>query len=170
MSYHYDPCQPIYHEHLCKVSVDYKLPIGTTGVGFIAKLPATMRVWGPDFDPLDVHQAEIRAASTLAQTALIRGQSLRFMRLTIPWDEPTAAAFLGVTVPVLQAIEAETVVTPRDVWILLADYVAHLDGRTHYDTSPPNPAENWQPRWIRIYPDFPQKSNNTPDLPGCTPC
>lgn len=162
-------CQ-VYLEHIDRVCVDYLMPIGNTGVGFVAKLPAIMRVWGPEFTASDIHQAELRAASTLAQTALIRGQSLQFLRLAIPWDEATTAAFLGITVPTLLAIEAETVPIPRDIWILLADYVAHLDGRTHYDQAPPNPEENWQHRIIRVYPDFPQKSNNIQPPTGCTPC
>lgn len=165
-----DPCAPIWAPHICKHLVDYLMPIGNTGVGYVAKLPAILRIWGPEFTAEDRHQAELRAASTLAQTALIRGMSLQFLRLAIPWDEATTAAFFGITVPELQAYEAEAVPLPRDVWVELADYVAKLDGRSHYECSPPNPAENWQPRFVRVYPDFPQKSNNKESPPGCTPC
>lgn len=165
-----DPCAPVWVPQICKHLVDYRMPIGNTGVGFVAQLPAILRIWGPEFTPSDMHQAELRAGATLAQTALIRGQSLRFLRLAIPWDEPTTATFLGVTVPELQGFEAETLAMPRDVWIDLADYVAHLDGHFSYTFPPPNPEELWQPRFIRVYPDFPMKSNNMPDPPGCTPC
>ena len=137
---------------------------------FVAKLLATIQPWGPVFDPNDVHQAELRAASTLAQMAFIRGQSLQFLRLAIPWDEPTTAAFLGITVPELQSYEAETATLPRDAWLRLAAYVAHLDGRFSYDVPPVCPMDMGQPRVIRVYPDFPMKSNNIEPLPGCTPC
>jgi len=164
-----DPCALVAPEP-CRALVDYIMMIGNTKVGFVAKLLATLRVWGPEFTPADIHQAEIRAASTLAQTALIRGQSLQFMRLAVPWDEPTAATFLGVTVPELQAFEAETTVMPPSIWLALADYVAKLDGRSHYDIPPPCPPENWQPRVIRVWPDFPTPSSQTFPAPGCTPC
>jgi len=166
-----DPCQVVQVEP-CWVPVDYLMRIGTTNVYFVASLQAILRPWGPEFRPQDMHQAELRAASTLAQTALIRGMSLKFLRDGIPWTEAQSAAFLGVPLPTLQAWEAETVETPRDMWLTLADHVAHLDGRSHYDIPPPCPRENWQGRVIRVYPDFPTVSTQPPlGAPGgCTPC
>ncbi len=163
-----DPCTPppcVYEP--CKICADYFMPIGNTGVGFVAKLDATIRTWGLEFAPKDIHQAEIRAASTLAQTDLVRGQSFRFMRLAIPMTEAEVAVLIGTSVPEVQAWEAETVVLPNSAWVTLAHYVADLDGRDPWTALPASPRDNWQPRTIRVYPDFPQVSTQTPYVPTC---
>ena len=164
-----DPCQPIDVEP-CKFLVDYLMRIGSTNVYFVAKLPAIIKPWGPVFDAKDMHQAELRAASTLAQTGLIRGQSLQFLRLAVPWTEAELASFLGVTVPDIQGWEAETVGLPRTIWLATAHYLAALDGRENYDIPPPCPMDNWQPRVIRVYPDFPMQVQPQYSSTGCIPC
>lgn len=146
------------------------MPIGTTGIQFVALLPAILRPWGPEFSAANRHQAELRAATTLAQMMLIRGQSFRFMRMAIPMTEAELSVLLQVTVPEIQAWEAETVELPRGMWLALASYVAKLEGRDHYDNPPPNPAETWRKRVIRVYPDFPVKSTQTSLPLVCHPC
>jgi len=166
-----DPCLPVATE-VCKIPVDYFMPIGQTRVRFVALLPAILRAWGPVFDPKDIHQAELRAASTLAQTGMIRGQAFAFMRQGAVLTQAETATLLGVTPLVIQAYENETVPLPMTAWKTLAHYVTDLDGRDHYMTTPPCPTESWQRRDIRVYPDFPMQSTQPPmgvDN-GCIPC
>lgn len=168
-----DPCQEIAVPEVCKVPADYFMPIGTTGVRFVAKLPAILRAWGPEFTASDMRQGELRAASTLAQTGMIRGQAFAFMRNGAQLTEAQAAALCGVDVPTLQAWEAETLTLPMTAWKTLAHYVTDLDSRDHYMTTPPCPPEMWRPRDIRVYPDFPMVSTQGPlggDGSGCIPC
>ena len=165
-----DPCDvPV---ERCKIHADYLMQVGITRVSFVARLDATIRPWGLEFAPADVHQAELRAASTLSQMAYIRGQCLQFLRLAIPWTETEAADFLGVTLSDYQGYEAETLDLPRNVWLTLSDYVAQLDSRYHYGSPPPTPPDNGQPRIIRVYPDFPTPSTQGFWTPpgGCIPC
>lgn len=166
-----DPCVPVAWEP-CKVPVDYFMPIGTTGVRFVARLDAILRAWGPEFSASDMQRANLRAASTLAQTGMIRGQAFAFMRNGAQLTEAQAAALCGVDVPTLQAWEAETLSLPMTAWKTLAHYVTDLDGRDHYMTTPPCPPENWQHRDIRVYPDFLTFSGQGPlgSDGGCIPC
>lgn len=148
------------------------MPIGTTGVRFVAKLDAILRAWGPEFSASDIKQALLRAASTLAQTGMIRGQAFAFMRVGGQLTQAQAADLTGVDLPTLQAWEAETLPLSMTAWKTLAHYVTDLDGRDHYMTTPPCPPETWRRRDIRVYPDFLTISTQT-NLDGdfgCIPC
>jgi len=132
---------------------DYYMPVGTTGIQFVACIPGYVREWGIAFEGYAKTAAELRAASTMAHMGMVRGVTLRFMREGAHLTEAAAAAIIGCTTGDLSVWEAEIVDTPRLVWQHLAEYVAKLDGKIglvemHY------PEPDYRPRVIRVVPDY----------------
>lgn len=145
---------------------DFYMPVGTTGITFVAALQGISSAAGPTiFDPADQDACLIRAASTLSRWGIIDGQFFAFIRQALKMSQADAAAFIGVTVPDVQAWENGTVEIPRDMWIMLADEVCRVDSRPGLVELALAPDK--RPRLIRIFPDIPQKSGQLPYTPPC---
>ena len=141
------------------------MPVGTTGIVFVALLQGISSAAGPtDFPQADMDASYVRAASTLGRFGMVYGQFFQFIRLALKFTEADAAAFLGVTVPDIQAWEAGTSIIPWDMWIMLVDEVCRVDSRPGLE----NLAliDDRRPRVIRIRPDIPQK-NEPQTTPAC---
>lgn len=147
--------------------VDFEMPVGQTGIIFVAALEATMMSWGPVFSTIATQAAYRRAASTLAHTGLVSGATFEFMRHGADMSVAGVASFLGVPTTTIEAWETGTLVVPTNQWYLLADKICALDGREFcpYLTLP---CPDFRPRRIRVYPDIPRQS--TQRTSGGCPC
>lgn len=147
--------------------VDFEMPVGQTGIVFVAALEARLMSWGPVFQTVATLAAYRRAASTLAHMALISGATFEFMRQAIEFSTAQAGAFVGVSEATVQAWEAGTEPVPTNIWYLFADYVCAKDGREFcpYLTLP---EQDFRARRIRVYPDVPR--TGTPQPPPDCPC
>jgi hypothetical protein len=154
------------------VEADYYMNVGTTGIKFVAKLPAILRPWGPEFLPDAIKAAWLRAATTLGHMGLVSGQTFQFLRLGGQLTVAQAATVLGVPAGDITLWEAEVVDTPVNVWQDLSYYDENLDGRYMLHDLPVAP--DFRPRVIRIYPEMPrhvtQGLNVPPPGNGCIPC
>lgn len=165
-----DPCTLVSGADVIQVEADYYMEVAGFPIQFVAKLPATLQPWGPHFATVATQAAWRRAASTLAQMGLVRGYAMLFLRLGVPWQQSDVASFLGVSVPQVQAWEAETEEVPPSVWVALATYVAGLDGRYSFHGGQfCPPGAGYQPRVIRVHPDIPQTPMQQQPDP-CPPC
>lgn len=135
--------------------VDFEMPVGNTGIIFVAALEARMASWGPVFSTVATLAAYRRAASTLAQMALVAGSTFEFMRLAVPYSQSEAAAFLGVSQADVSGWEAGGSVIPTNLWYLLADKICDIDGR-EFCPFPTLPDLSFRPRRVRVYPDIPR--------------
>lgn len=149
-----DPCgcpcdQPINEPKRC--IADYFMPVGTSGIVFVSPIPALVPANNiPVFTLKDQRTAQWHAASDLADMGLIDGQTLQFIRQAIPMDVPSAAAFLGVSVPTLTDWEANTTVVPRDMWLTMAQRVRDLAQEYGPPVVALNPPD-FRPRVIRVF-------------------
>jgi hypothetical protein len=138
------------------VIADFVMPVGTTGISFVAQLQGISSAAGPsDFPQASRDASYLRAATTLGRWGIPNGQFFAFIREAIKQTQADCAAFLGVTVPEVQAWEAGTVEVPRIMWSSLVDEACRIDH--------PRPAlddlriaPDTRPRQIRIQPDIPQ--------------
>ena len=146
--------------------VDYEMPVGNTGIVFVAALEAQMASWGPVFSTVSTQAAYRRAGSTLAHMALVTGETFEFLRHALQMTPAQAAAYLGVTLSQIQAWEAGQEVVPTHLWYHMADRVCEVDGRefTPYMTLT---EPDFRPRRIRVFPDIPRPSHNMPDPCAC---
>lgn len=143
---------------------DFLMPVGTTGIEFIAALQGISSASGPTIFAQDAMDASyVRAASTLGRFGMVYSQFFQFIRLALKFTELDAATFLGVTVLDIQSWEAGTVIIPWDMWIMLVDEVCRVDSRPGLD----NLAliDDLRPRQIRIRPDIPQKNEPQISVP-----
>lgn len=149
------------------IVADFYMPVGTTGITFVAALQGLSTAAGPTiFAQSDQDACLVRAASTLARWGIIEGQFFAFIRQALKMSQADAAAFIGgVTVGDIQAWEADTIEIPRDMWVILADEVCRVDSRPGLVDLALNPDR--RPRVIRIFPDIPQKSDTGPGIPSC---
>lgn len=148
------------------IVADFYMPVGTTGITFVAALQGLSSAAGPTiFAQTDQDAALVRAASTLSHWGIIDGQFFAFIRQALKMSQADAAAFIGVTVPSVQAWEAGTTDIPRDMWIMLADEIGRVDSRPGLVDLALTPDK--RARLIRIFPDVPQKSDQVPFSPPC---
>lgn len=145
---------------------DFLMPVGTTGIKFVASLQGISSAAGPTvFAQADQDACYVRAASTLGRFGMVHSQFFQFIRLALQMTEADAATFLGVTVPDIQAWEVGTTPIPRDMWVTLVDEICRMDARPGLV----NLAliQDLRPRLIRIQPDIPQVSGLQPSTPSC---
>ncbi len=147
--------------------LDFMMPVGQTGIMFVAGLSGVLTAHGPVFDPLAIAWAYRRAASQIAYMALIDGQTFAFMREAIPLTQAAAAALLGVDFSDLVSWEDRTVPTPPLVWLNLAKEVCVLDHRGP-PTTLPFGKPDLRARTIRVFPDIPGVSQQIG--PSRCPC
>lgn len=146
--------------------VDYEMPVGQTGIFFVAALEARMMSWGPVFNTVATQAAYRRAASTLAHMALVSGATFEFLRVGAGMTQAEVASLLGTTSFTVAAWENGTQTTPTHQWYLLADKVCALDKREFcpYLTLP---EQDFRPRRIRVHPDIPRLNASPPPAPPC---
>lgn len=156
---------------------DFLMPVGSTGIIFVAALRGILQVQGPVFSEADKAAARIRAASTLVHWGIVNGDTFAFIREAIPYTQQEAADRLGVPLLQVQDWESGVEPVPRLVWNTLAEEVVRLDGR-HL---PPELAcpPNFRGRRIRVFPNVPRKSTaqqrpapgqpGAGGIPGCPP-
>lgn len=153
-------------EELPLVLVDYTMPVGITGIVFVAALEARVTPNGPIFSTIAIQAAYRRAGSTLAHMALVSGPTFAFLRTASTFTQAEAATFLGVPTSTIEAWENGSVPVPTNTWYLLADKVCAMDGREFcpYLTLP-NPS--FRARRIRVHPDVPRPSQLHIGPPPC---
>ena len=149
--------------------VDYYMPVGDTGMQFVAALPATLRSWGPVFTTRSTQAAYVRAGSTLAHMALVDGQTFLFLRIAINYTQAQTAAFLGVTVPTIIAWESGATPVPTNLWYQMGDKVCEVDRRA-FTPYPTLTGVDLRPRIIRVRPDIPFPPPVIPPKPCPCPC
>jgi DNA-binding transcriptional regulator YiaG len=150
--------------------IDYSMPVGNTGIVFVAGLTGFRESDGTaQFITGAVAAAYRRAASTLAQMALVSGPTFQFMRLAENLSTAQAAALAGVSESEVTDWEDGTTPVPPSSWQSMADYAAQQDMRAGI-TWTALPAVNLRPRTIRVYPDVPYAGQILPRGPDCPPC
>lgn len=155
---------------------DFIIPVGTTGITFIAAIAGLLQVWGPVFQPAAVQLANLRAGSTLVQWGLISGDIFAFERASIQLTQQDVADILVVPLLTVQEWEADEVPVPRLMWQEIAARVCKADQRS----LPPDlqfaaPPPSFRPRRIRIFPNVPmppqpQRGPQCPPGRGPPPC
>lgn len=143
---------------------DFLMPVGSTGIIFIAALPGILRVNAPEFSDFAKLYAYRRAASTLMQMGLVNGDTLTFLRTAVPRTQQEQADKFNVPLATYQAWESGAVEVPRNNWGCLAAEIGVLDGRPlalDWALCPPN----FRPRRIRVFPQIPGQSTGSAD-PG----
>ena len=146
---------------------DLLMPVGDTGLVFTAAMPGVLRVTGPSFTPLVEHVAYLRAASTLIQMGLVRGESFAFLRYALQLTTADVATLYGVPESTVQGWEDNSIPIPPTVWNCFSQRVMVQDGRV----LPANPAINpsFRPRLIRVFPNAPMVSQQQGAQPECPP-
>lgn len=156
-----------YPEQVGKVGLfDYLMPVGATGIVFTAAVPGLLREWGPVFSDAVQKAANLRAASTLVQWGLVRGDTFAFLRQALRMTQADVAAIDGVLLATVQGWEDGTIPLPRTAWSCLAFRVSLQDGRSGLDEYA-TPYPDFRPRLIRVFPNIPMQP--MPQQPS-TPC
>ncbi len=148
---------------------DFRMPVGSTGIVFVAALSGVLREYGPEFSALVQQAAMRRAGSTLAWWGIIQGDTFAFLRQAAQLSQDDLADQLGVPVATLQAWEAGTVPIPREYWDSLATQVCALDGRSPpAGPALPVPPLGLRARTVRVFPAIPTPvTPEQPPLPIC---
>lgn len=141
---------------------DFLMPVGSTGIVFVAALQGILQSWGPVFSPAVQKAAYLRAASTLAQWGIVSGDTFAFLAQGAQLDQAGVAARYNVPLATVQAWYAGTIPVPPITWWCLAHFVGSLDGRSISDFA--LPPGDLRPRLIRVFPNVP-----TPNTPGPPP-
>lgn len=131
------------------------MPVGTTGIIFVAALPCILLDHGiPRFNEDLVIKTKWSAAARLADMGIIDGQTFKFMREASTLNPTECANFLGETggAATILAWESDTVPVPRAAWMSIAVRIRELaqEGGSVF-TSLTNPPD-LRRRVIRIYP------------------
>lgn len=139
---------------------DFLMPMGSTGIVFVAAVPGTLRAWGPSFtSPVQI-AARLRAASTAVQMGFMRGEAVEFLRVALQWSQDDLADALGVTLVEVQSWETNTTVIPSISWRYLAQQVMKADGR-FLPAHPPSCPPSYRARKIRVFPQTPAVSTGS---------
>jgi hypothetical protein len=135
---------------------DIQMPVGDTGLIFIAAVPGRLYPWGVDFSPRVTHASYLRAACNLIQIGLRRGESFAFLRTALEMSQADVAAIYGVTTSEVMEWEDNTIPVPVHVWNCYSFRVMLADGMI----LPSNPAvcPSVRPRVIRVFPNVPMPS------------
>lgn len=145
----YAPNDPIYGVY------DFEMPVGNTGIVFIAALNGTLgaKGMGPIFSQRLMDAAYRRAATSLVHMGLMAGQTFAFIRQAVPLTQAETADLLDTDVPTIEAWETGTQDLTRDAWITLAEAIIQKDDRamTPYLALAP---VDLRPRRIRIVIDY----------------
>lgn len=155
-----------YPERVGKIGLfDIQMPVGNTGLIFIAAMPGRLYLSGPTFTPPVEHVAYLRAASTLVQIGLVRGESFAFLRYALQLTQAQVATLYGVLESTVQGWEDNSIPIPVSVWNCFSYRVMVADGRV----LPANPAVNpsARPRVIRVFPNAPMVSQSQESQPLC---
>ena len=135
--------------------IDFSMPVGQTGLVFVAGLTGWRESNGTAlFVPGAIEAAFRRAASTLAFMALVGGQTFQFMRYAQHMSVTQAASLCGVSPSEVTDWEAGRVPVPVTCWQSMADSAAHADMRAGISCTVPQGID-MRARTIRIYPDIP---------------
>ena len=132
-------------------SADYYMPVGHGGFQFVAALMAYVRPWGPQFPVPFARKAYLRAASTLAHMAIVRGETFEFLRLGVQMSQADVAALLHVTLTDVQDWESGATPIGRDIWNTMAEYVCVRDSRGFSPDLAFN--DDFRARTIRVRPE-----------------
>lgn len=133
---------------------DFEMPIGTTGIVFVAALNGTLGPpgIGPIFTPNLIKASFRRAATSLVHMGLIGGQTFAFIRQAVPMTQAECATFLDLPLGTITDWESGIQPVTRDGWLTLAELICQLDERalTSYLALQPD----FRPRKIRITVDY----------------
>jgi hypothetical protein len=156
-----------YPEQIGKVGLfDYLMPVGSTGVVFVAAVPGRLYPWGIVFSEPVKQAADLRAASTLAHWGIIRGEAFTFLRNALRLSQSDIATMFGVTLATVQGWENNTIPIPVTAWGCTQSRVCIADGRVFLSKFAIDP--DFRPRKIRVFPNSPQVVE--PQIsPPCTP-
>lgn len=146
---------------------DLIMPVGGTGLQFVAAMPGILRPWGVEFSAPVRQRAYLKAASTLVQMGLIGGESFAFLRSALELSQADVAALYGVTEPTVVGWEDNSIPIPINVWQCFSYRVCLADG-----VALPNAAfgTSFRPRLIRVFPNPPMVSQQqTGDNNPCPP-
>jgi hypothetical protein len=155
-------------ERVGKVGLfDYLMPVGATGIVFVAAVPGRLYEWGPTFTDEVKQASNLRAASTLAHMGLIRGETFAFLREALQLSQADIAALFGVSEATVQGWEDNTIPIPTNAWGCTQSRVCIADGRqflTQYALEP-----DFRPRKIRVFPEAPMPLEPVTPTPPCDP-
>jgi DNA-binding transcriptional regulator YiaG len=158
-----------YPEAVGKIGLfDIHMPVGLTGIVFVAAVPGRLYVWGPNFTDSVRQAANLRAASTLVHMGLINGDTFTFLRSTLQITQADLATQLGVPFATVQGWEDGSIEIPRLSWTTLAQQVVAADGRSLPVelACPPN----FRGRKIRVFPNIPMETMPQSSIPSdCNP-
>ena len=155
---------------------DFIIPVGSTGIKFIAAIAGLLQSWGPVFQPAAIQLANLRAASTIVQWGLISGDIFAFERAAIQLSQQDVADILGVTLLTVQQWESGQVPIPRLMWQEIAARVCKADQRSlPPDLQLIDPPASFRARTVRIFPNVPmppqpQAPPQCPPGRGPPPC
>jgi hypothetical protein len=164
-----------YPEGVGKVGLfDYLMPVGSTGIVFVAAVPGRLYKQGPTFREPVRDAANLRAASTLVQMGLMRGAAVAFLRNALKLTQQELADALGVLLADVQAWESDAVEIPRLYWNDIGNRVMRADGRVLIRDTPGCPSASYRGRKIRVFPNIPMPTttsnlNPSPDKPYPVP-
>lgn len=148
---------------------DFSMPVGNTGIVFVAALQGILYAWGPQFSDLAKQAAYRRAASTLAQWGIVSNDTFAFIALGVPMDAQGIATRYGVPLATAQGWLNGTIPVPAQVWQCFAHLVCATDQRNFLPNPPsPVPPPSLRPRTIRVFPNVPTPS--MPQPPAAPPC
>lgn len=156
-----------YPEQVGKLGLfDLLMPVGTTGLVFTAAMPGRLYEWGPSFSDEVQRVSNLRAATTLIQMGLIRGESLAFIRQALRMSQQELATLYAVSLDIVVGWETNTIPIPPNVWACLSYRACLADGRTLPADRALEPS--WRPRLIRVFPNPPMQS--TSQVAAQPPC
>lgn len=139
---------------------DLLMPVGSTGLVFTAAMPGRLYEWGPVFSDEVQRVSNLRAATTLIQMGLIRGESLAFIRSALRLSQQELADLYSVTLGTVVGWEDNSIPIPLNIWTCLSYRACLADGRIL-------PADralcpDWRARLIRVFPNTPGQSTAGP--------
>ena len=150
-------------EQVGKVGLfDLRMPVGDTGIVFIAAVPGILYTSGPQFTEPVQRAADLRASTTLIHMGLVRGESLAFIRQGLRLSQQEVADLCGVTSPDVVGWENNTMVVPLTVWNAISQRACIADGRSlplHHAL-----CADWRPRVIRVFPNIPSQGVPQPHI------
>ena len=147
--------------------IDFTMPVGQTGIKFVAELTGWRESNGTAlFVPGAIEAAFRRAASTLAFMMLVNGQTFQFMRQAHHMSTAQAATLCGVSPSDVTNWEAGRVPVPVTCWQAMADSACKADMRAGI-TWTALPTIDLRPRVIRVYPDIPFRRMPQHEPPPC---